>query len=83
MPAKVYATDWVYLLIQLSIVLIAIPVVFLYLPFFRQTNLTAAYSTSNAASTYPSACSRARRSFVPDWAHVDRAVPAKQLRSQR
>jgi SSS family transporter len=42
-PAKVYATDWVYLLIQLSIVLIAIPVVFLYLPFFRQTNLTTAY----------------------------------------
>lgn len=42
-PAKVYSTDWVYLLIQLSIVLIAIPVVFLYLPFFRQTNLTTAY----------------------------------------
>lgn len=43
MPAKVFATDWVYLLIQISIVLIAIPVVFLYLPFFRQTNLTTAY----------------------------------------
>jgi SSS family transporter len=43
MPAKVFATDWVYLLIQLSIVLIAIPVVFFYLPFFRQTNLTTAY----------------------------------------
>ena len=42
-PAKVYSTDWVYLLVQLSIVLIAIPVVFLYLPFFRQTNLTTAY----------------------------------------
>ena len=43
MPAKVYATDWVYLLVQLSIILIAIPVVFIYLPFFRQTKLTSAY----------------------------------------
>ncbi len=42
-PAKVYSTDWVYLLVQLSIVLIAIPVVLVYLPFFRQTNLTTAY----------------------------------------
>ena len=43
MPAKVYATDWVYMLVQLSIVLIAVPVVFIYLPFFRRTKLTSAY----------------------------------------
>jgi len=43
MPAKVYATDWVYLLVQLSIILIAFPVVFVYLPFFRRTKLTSAY----------------------------------------
>ena len=42
-PAKVYATDWVYLLVQLSIILIAVPVVFLYLPFFRRTKMTSAY----------------------------------------
>ena len=42
-PAKVYATDWVYLLVQLSIILIAVPVVFVYLPFFRRTKLTSAY----------------------------------------
>ncbi len=42
-PAKVYSTDWVYLLVQASIVMIAVPVVFVYLPFFRQTNMTSAY----------------------------------------
>jgi len=42
-PAKVYSTDWVNLLVQLSIVLAAFPVVWLYLPHFRRTKMTSAY----------------------------------------
>ena len=42
-PAKVYATDWVYFLLQMTIVMIAVPVVFLYLPYFRRTKMTSAY----------------------------------------
>ncbi len=43
MPAKVYATDWVYFLLQMTIIMVAFPVVWIYLPFFRRTNLTTAY----------------------------------------
>lgn len=42
-PAKVYATDWTYLLNNLTIVAIAPLVVFFYLPFFRRLNVTTAY----------------------------------------
>lgn len=42
-PAKVYSTDWVYLLVQLSIVLVAFPVVWIYLPFFRRAPIVSAY----------------------------------------
>ena len=42
-PAKVYATDWVYILGNMCIVLIAPLVVFFYLPFFRRLNVTTAY----------------------------------------
>ncbi len=42
-PAKVYATDWVYFLLQMTIVMIAFPVVFFYLPYFRRTKMTSAY----------------------------------------
>ncbi len=42
-PAKVYATDWVYFLLQMTIVMIAFPVVFLYLPYFRRVRMTSAY----------------------------------------
>ena len=42
-PAKVYATDWVYLWNPLAAGLIAPLVVFVYLPFFRRLNLTTAY----------------------------------------
>lgn len=42
-PAKVYSTDWVYLLVQLSIVLVAFPVVWFYLPHFRRVKMTSAY----------------------------------------
>lgn len=42
-PAKVYATDWVYILGNVCIVLVAPLVVFFYLPFFRRLNVTTAY----------------------------------------
>ncbi len=42
-PAKVYATDWIYILVQLSIILLAFPVVYLYLPHFRRVKMTSAY----------------------------------------
>ena len=42
-PAKVYATDWVYILAQAAIILVAPIIVFLYLPFFRRLNITTAY----------------------------------------
>ena len=42
-PAKVYATDWVYILAQAAIIIVAPIIVFLYLPFFRRLNITTAY----------------------------------------
>ncbi len=42
-PAKAYATDWVFALVNLGIVLIAPIVIYLYLPFFRRLNITTAY----------------------------------------
>jgi SSS family solute:Na+ symporter len=42
-PAKAYDTDWTYILIHVSIVLVAPVVAFFYLPFFRRLNLTTAY----------------------------------------
>ncbi|MFQ6130522.1 MAG: sodium/solute symporter [Armatimonadota bacterium] len=42
-PAKTYATNWVYFLGNVCILLIAPAVVYLYLPFFRRLNVTTAY----------------------------------------
>lgn len=42
-PAKVYSTDWVYFLLQMTIIMVAFPVVFFYLPHFRQAKMTSAY----------------------------------------
>jgi SSS family transporter len=42
-PAKVYATDWIYILAQAAIIFVAPIIVFLYLPFFRRLNITTAY----------------------------------------
>jgi SSS family transporter len=42
-PAKVYATDWVYILAQATIILVAPIVVFFYLPFFRRLDISTAY----------------------------------------
>ncbi|MDE0110629.1 MAG: sodium/solute symporter [Bryobacterales bacterium] len=42
-PAKVYSTDWVYFLLQMTIIMVAFPVVFFYLPHFRRAKMTSAY----------------------------------------
>ena len=42
-PAKAYATDWIYLMINVMILAITPFVVYLILPFFRRINATSAY----------------------------------------
>ncbi|MBN1344036.1 MAG: sodium/solute symporter [Phycisphaerae bacterium] len=42
-PAKVYATDWAYILGHPCILILAPVVVYLYLPFYRRLNVTTAY----------------------------------------
>ena len=42
-PAKAYATDWVYFMANVAIVAIAPVVIFSYLPFFRRLRVTTAY----------------------------------------
>ncbi|WP_197528392.1 sodium:solute symporter family transporter [Aeoliella mucimassa] len=43
LPAKAYATDWKYYLAQLTILPIALIVVYLVIPFFRGIDATSAY----------------------------------------
>jgi SSS family transporter len=42
-PAQAYGTNWVYILAQATIVLIAPVIIYFYLPFFRRLNVTTAY----------------------------------------
>lgn len=42
-PAKAYATDWVYFLVNMMAVAIAPVVILLFLPFFRNIDATSAY----------------------------------------
>ena len=42
-PAKAYATDWVYIMNNVMIVAIAPVVTFFYLPYFRKLKLTSVY----------------------------------------
>jgi SSS family transporter len=42
-PAKTYATDWVYFLVNLMVVPIAPVVILLFLPFFRKVDAVSAY----------------------------------------
>ncbi len=42
-PAKAFATDWVYFLLNVGILLMGPVVVYAYLPFFRRLNVTTAY----------------------------------------
>lgn len=43
LPAKVYATDWLYYVAQLTIIPIAMIVVWMAIPFFRYIDATSAY----------------------------------------
>lgn len=42
-PAKAYATDWSYFMFNMTIVIVAPIIVFMFLPFFRRLNVTTAY----------------------------------------
>jgi len=42
-PAKSYATDWTWFVLNMTIVLVAPFIVFLFLPFYRRLNVTTAY----------------------------------------
>jgi SSS family solute:Na+ symporter len=42
-PAKAYATNWVYLLSNIMIVVVAPVIVYCYLPYFRKLKLTSVY----------------------------------------
>ena len=42
-PAKAFAEDWVYFLVNMTIIMVAPIVIYLYLPFFRKLNITSAY----------------------------------------
>ena len=42
-PAKTYATDWLYFFINMSIIALAPFIIYFILPFFRRINATSAY----------------------------------------
>ena len=42
-PAKAYATDWSYMLMNAGIILVAPLIIFLFIPFYRKLNITTAY----------------------------------------
>lgn len=42
-PAKAYGTDWTYYPMQITILIIALPVIKYYLPFFRNLKVASAY----------------------------------------
>lgn len=42
-PAKAYFTNWWFILSQVSVIVLAPLIIAVYLPFFRQLNLTSAY----------------------------------------
>lgn len=42
-PAKTYATDWSYFMLNLTIFLVAPIIIFLFIPFYRKQNVTTAY----------------------------------------
>ena len=42
-PAKTFATDWSYFMLNMTIILVAPIIVFLFIPFYRKLNVTTAY----------------------------------------
>lgn len=60
-PAKTYATNWLYFPMVFTILIMAWPVVKYYLPFFRRLNVTTAYEYLELRFSYPA---RALASFL-------------------
>lgn len=42
-PAKTFATDWAYFMLNMTIFLVAPVIVFLFIPYYRKLNITTAY----------------------------------------
>jgi SSS family transporter len=42
-PAKTFATDWSYFMLNMTIFMVAPLIVFLFIPFYRKMNITTAY----------------------------------------
>jgi SSS family solute:Na+ symporter len=42
-PAKTFATDWSYFMLNMSIFMVAPVIVFIFIPFYRKLNITTAY----------------------------------------
>ena len=42
-PAKSFATDWTWIVLNMTIILVAPFIIFLFLPFYRRLNVTTAY----------------------------------------
>ncbi|NCB08279.1 MAG: sodium:solute symporter [Bacteroidia bacterium] len=42
-PAKTFATDWSYFMLNMTIFLVAPAIVYLFIPFYRRMNVTTAY----------------------------------------
>jgi len=42
-PAKAYATDWSYIMLNIGIVMVVPLVLYLFIPFYRRLNVTTAY----------------------------------------
>jgi SSS family transporter len=42
-PSKTFATDWSYFMLNMTIILVAPLIVFVFIPFYRKMNITTAY----------------------------------------
>jgi solute:Na+ symporter, SSS family len=42
-PAKTFATDWSYFMLNMTIIMVAPIIVFVFIPFYRKMNITTAY----------------------------------------
>jgi len=42
-PAKTFATDWSYFMLNMTIFMVAPVIIFLFIPFYRKMNITTAY----------------------------------------
>ena len=54
-PAKTFATDWGYFMLNMTIIMVSPLIVFVFLPFYRRLNLTTTSTWKNGL-TSPPAC---------------------------